>query len=96
MVRNYVRKTYQGSWREDNMKEALESIMKEMGIRQAAKAFNVSKTSLHRRLKRMKECDPGDNNIHSIFKNSLGRFWNALSDSQEELKQYIINILNSS
>ena len=72
---------------------ALESVTKkEMDIRQAAKACNVPKHSLHRRLKSMKAA-ASDEIIKSMSKNLLGWFRNVFSDSQEkELIEYIVNM----
>lgn len=53
MVRNYVRKTQKGSYSEDVMQCALESVLnKEMSIKKASMVFKIPRTSIHSRLKR--------------------------------------------
>ena len=92
MVRNYVRKTTQASWSEASMKEAIRVVKnKEMGLRKAARTYDVPKDSLTRRVNKLKHVGPNDA-VLDIHKN-LGRSRNVLSESQElELKQYIINM----
>ena len=63
-----------------------------MGLRKAARTYDVPKDSLRRRVNKLKHVGPNDA-ILDIHKNLLGRFHNILSVSQElELKQYIINM----
>lgn len=65
---------------------------KEMGLRKASKTYNVSKVSLKRRLKKLKQVGSGDD-IADIHKNLLGRFYNILGETQEqELKLCTINL----
>ena len=93
MVGNYVRKTKQASWNETGMKEAILTIKtNKMGLRKAARTFDLPKGSLRRRLKELEKSDTGDN-TDSIHKKLLGRFRNVLSESQEEeLKKYITDM----
>ena len=47
MVRRYVRKTKQASWNETSMKEAILALKtNKMGLRKAARTFDVAKDSL--------------------------------------------------
>lgn len=65
---------------------------KEMSLRKASKTYNVSKVSLKRRLKKLKQVGSGDD-IADIHKNLLGRFYNILAETQEqELKLCTINL----
>ena len=90
MVRNYVFKTKQASWNKTSMKEATLTVKtNKMGLRKAARTFDVSKNSLRRRLQKLEKSNIGDN-TYIIHKKVLGRFRNVLYESQEEeLKKYI-------
>ena len=60
-----------------------------MGLRKAARTFDVAKDSFRRRLQKLEKSNTGDN-TDIIHKQLLGRFGNVLSESQEEkLKVYI-------
>ena len=84
MVKNYVRKTKQASCNETSMKEAILAVKtKKMGLRKAARTFDVPKESLRRRLQKLEKSNTG-NNTDIIHKRLLGRFRNVLSESQED------------
>ena len=52
IVRNYLRKTKQAPWNETSMKEAILALKtNKMGLRKAARTFDVLKDSLRRRLR---------------------------------------------
>ena len=54
MVRNYVRKTKQASWNETGMKEAILAVKTStMGLRKAARTFDLPKDSLRHRLQKL-------------------------------------------
>ena len=93
MVRRYVRKTKQASWNETSMKEAILALKtNKMGLRKAARTFDVAKDSFRRRLQKLEKSNTGDN-TDIIHKQLLGRFGNVLSESQEEeLKKYITDM----
>ena len=66
-----------------------------MGLRKAARTFDVLKDSFRRRLHKLEKSNTGDN-TDITHKQLPGRFGNVLCESQEEeLKKYItdINIL---
>ena len=96
MVRRCVRKTKQASWNETSMKEAILALKtNKMGLRKAARTFDVPKDSFRRRLQKLEKSNTGDN-TDITHKQLPGRFGNVLCESQEEeLKKYItdINIL---
>ncbi|KAJ8051161.1 hypothetical protein HOLleu_04625 [Holothuria leucospilota] len=77
MVRNYKRKTDRGRWDAETMKLAVECVRrKEMGVKTAAKVFNLPKTTLHRKARQ----DP--NNAIEV---PLGRRSILGADIEEEL-----------
>ena len=66
------------------MKEAVLALKtKNMGLRKAAKTFDVPKDFFRRRLQKLEESNTGDN-TDIIHKQLLGIFGNVLSESQEE------------
>ena len=75
------------------MKEAVLALKtKNMGLRKAARTFDVPKDFFRRRLQKPEKSNTGDN-TDIINKQLLGRFGNVLSESQEEeLKKYITNM----
>lgn len=79
MVYNYTRKTNQGSWSEENLKKAIDTIKNQsQSILQASKAYNIPFATLYRRYKK--------GNTHK----SLGRFKPVFSSHQEnELISYL-------
>ena len=93
MVRRYVRKTKQASWNETSMKEAILALKtNKMGLRKAARTFDVPKDSFRRRLQKLEKSNTGDN-TDIIPKQLLGRFGNVLPESQEEeLKKYVTDM----
>ena len=63
-----------------------------MGLRKAARTFDVPKDFFRRRLQKPEKSNTGDN-TDIINKQLLGRFGNVLSESQEEeLKKYITDM----
>ena len=63
-----------------------------MGLRKAARTFDVPKDYLRRRLQELEKTNTGDN-TDIIHKRLLDRFRNVLSESrEEELKKYITNM----
>lgn len=84
MVRNYVRKTQKGSYSEDAMQRALETVQnKEMSIKKVSVVFKVPRTSIHSRLKRQ-----GLNPVRN-----LGRFKPVFTEKMEmELCEHIIHL----
>ena len=93
MVRSYVRKTKQASWNKTSMKQTILPLKtNKMGLRKAARTFDVAKDSFRCRLQKLEKSNTGDN-TDIIHKQLLGRFGNVLSESQEEeLKKYITNM----
>ena len=93
MVRRYVRKTKQASWNETSMKEAILALKtNKIGLRKAARTFDVPKDSFRRRLQKLEKSNTCHNTdiIHKLL---LRRFGNVLFESQEEeLKKYITNM----
>ena len=90
MVRNYIRKTEQANWSEDQMKHAILAVdNKELSLRQAAAAFGVPKDSLNRRVNGKLKCLSADKRHMNI----LGHYRAVLSYEQEkELENHIINM----
>lgn len=84
MVRNYVRKTQRGTYSEDAIQRALDSIQKkEMSIKKASVVFKVPRTSLHSRLKRQ-VLNPVTN---------IGRFKPVFTEAMEnDLRDHIIHL----
>ena len=63
-----------------------------MGLRKAARTFDVPKDSLRHRLQKLEKSNTGDN-TDIIHKKMLGRFGNVLPESQEEeLKKCITDM----
>ena len=93
MVRNYVLKTKQALWNKPSMKEAVLALKtNKMGLRKAARTFDVPKDSLRHRLQKLEKSNTGDN-TGIIHKQLLGKFGNVLPESQEEeLKKYIADM----
>ena len=93
MVRSYERKTKQASWNETSIKEAIFALKtNKMGIKKAARRFDVAKDSFRRRLQKLEKNNTGDK-TDIIHKQLLGRFGNVLSESQEEeLKKHITDM----
>ncbi|CAI9720180.1 transposable element-derived 7-like 10 [Octopus vulgaris] len=55
MVRNYCRKTQQGSWHKENLQGAIMAVLKgELGYMKASKIFSIPKTTLIRYVKKHK------------------------------------------
>ena len=83
----------QASWNETSMKEAVLALKtNKVGLRKAARTFDVPKDSLRHRLQKLEKSNTGDN-TDIIHKKILGRFGNVLSESQEEeLKKYITDM----
>ena len=75
------------------MKEAILALKtNKMGLRKAARTFDVPKDSLRRRLQKLEKSNTGDN-TDIIPKQLLGRFGNVLPESQEEeLKKYVTDM----
>ena len=92
MVRSYVRKTKQASWNETSMKETnLALRTNKMGLRKAARTFDVAKDSFRRRLQKQKKVTQVI--ILILSTNITCRFGNVLSESQEkELDKYITDM----
>ena len=62
MVRKYVRKTKQASWNETSMKEAILAVKtNKMGLRKAARTFDVPKDSLRCSLQKLEKSNTVDN-----------------------------------
>ena len=78
------------------MKEEILAVkIKDMGLSKAARIFDVSKSSLRRRLQKLEKSNTGDN-TDIIHKKLLCRLRNVLSESQEEeLKKYITDMDNA-
>ena len=56
MVRSYLRKTKQVSWNETSMKEAILALKtNKMGLRKAARTFDVAKDSFRPRLQKLEK-----------------------------------------
>ena len=64
-----------------------------MGLRKAARTFDIPKDSLRRRLQNLEKSWYTGDNADIIHKQLLGRFGNVLSESQEkELRKYITDM----
>lgn len=56
MVRNYVRKTNRQAWDEQNMQQAVLSVINgDQGYKKAAQMYDVPQTTLERRVAKFKE-----------------------------------------
>ena len=76
-----MRKTKQALWNETSMKDAILALKtNKMGLRKAARTFDVTKDSLRRRLQKLEKSNTGGN-TNIITKQLLGRFGNVLSES---------------
>lgn len=89
MVRNYVRKTKQQSWDEDDMVDAITSVRTgRLTYEAAAATYNVPQTTLFRRAK--KPCEVG-----KAANKQLGRFTRCFTTEQEkELVRHCIFMEN--
>ena len=76
-----MRKTKQALWNETSMKDAILALKtNKMGLRKAARTFDVAKDSLRRKLQKLEKSNTGGN-TNIITKRLLGRFGNLLSES---------------
>ena len=90
MVRRYVRKMKQASWNETSMTEAILALkINKMGLRKAARIYDVQKILLEVDYRSQKKVTP----VIILILSTLGRFGNVLSESQEEdLGNYITDM----
>lgn len=92
MVRNYIRKTTRQSWQESEMKSALDAVLKnEMGFKKACQTFNVPKSTLRDRYKKV--VDKSITLENCAKKCSLGTIKTVFTKEQEnELSEHIIQL----
>ena len=83
----YKRKSQRGAWKENDMEAALKQVRnKELSLREAARAYNVPKSTLARRV-------IGRNKFVTGFKKHLGRYVPDFPpDYEQELGEYILQM----
>ncbi|KAJ2937636.1 hypothetical protein O0L34_g16908 [Tuta absoluta] len=86
MVRNCVRKTDHQKWDEDNMRKAIKAILNgHMGFLRASAAFEVPKSTLERRVKKLRDAvDDDTDSENDCGKKQLGHFKTVFSKEQED------------
>ncbi|XP_034839890.2 uncharacterized protein [Maniola hyperantus] len=90
MVNNYKRKSDRQSWREEDMKNAIEKVAtREMGLNKAAATFNVPKTTLIRRLSKYESTK----DLTIATEKKMGRYQKIFSvDQERELASHVKNM----
>lgn len=85
MVRNYIRKSKRQEWSLENLKRAVDAVIKkEMGLKKASAQFNVPKTTIRSYVQKKLK----DDNVE--LKKSLGYYVPVFSSAQEtEFVEYL-------
>lgn len=94
MVKTYKRKTNRGDWSEENMKNAVKSVIEgKMGYYRAAKTYGVPQTTLERKVKKVRE-NKNENDSGTIkMKVKLGPKLSVFTfDEEKELCDYILDM----
>ncbi|KAJ8728527.1 hypothetical protein PYW07_006223 [Mythimna separata] len=92
MVNNYKRKSDRQSWREEDMRNAIEKVAtRKMGLNKAAATFNVPKTTLIRRLTKYESTK----DLTEATEKKMGRYEKVFNvDQERELASYVKNMEN--
>ncbi|KAL1509724.1 hypothetical protein ABEB36_004419 [Hypothenemus hampei] len=82
MPRNYIRKTNKNSWTQENMRNAINAILKEnKSIRKVGREYGIPESTIRKRINQ-KQTQPGNLGRNAVFS----------QEQEAELVEYIINM----